>query len=53
MTSRQNMKHFKKFSYSKHHASERWDLEFGLDTTEKFENSRGEAELVFKFFRGV
>ena len=28
---------------------ERWDLEFGLNTTEKFENWRGEAEWVFKF----
>ena len=25
--------------YSKHHAAERWDLEFGSNTTEKFENS--------------
>ena len=29
----------KKTSYSKHHAAERWDLEFGSNTTEKFENS--------------
>ena len=29
---------FKKF-YSKHHAAERWDLEFGSNTAEKFENS--------------
>ena len=28
--------------YSKHHAAERWDLEFGSNTTEKIENSRGE-----------
>ena len=26
--------------YSKHHAAERWDLEFGSNTTEKIENSR-------------
>ena len=25
--------------YSKHHAAERWDLEFGSNSTEKFENS--------------
>ena len=39
--------------YSKHHAAERWDLEFGSNTNEKFENSWGEAEWVFKFFCGV
>ena len=25
--------------YSKHHAAERWDLEFGSNITKKFENS--------------
>ena len=24
--------------YSKHHSAERWDLEFGSNTTEKFQN---------------
>ena len=30
-----------------------WNLEFGSNTTEKFEISRGEAEWDFKFFCGV
>ena len=30
-----------------------WNLEFGSNTTEKFEISRGEAEWNFKFFCGV
>ena len=39
--------------YNKQHSAERWDLEFGSNTTEKIDNSWGEAEWVFKFFRGV
>ena len=30
--------------YSKHHAAERWDLEFGSNTTEKIENSLKKIE---------
>ena len=30
-----------------------WNLEFGSNTTDKFEISRGEAEWNFKFFCGV
>ena len=46
--------------YSKHHAAEGWDLEFGSNTTEKFqnslkkiENSQGAAKCVLKFFSEV
>ena len=32
--------------YSNQHAAESWDLEFGSNTTEKIENSRGEVMFV-------
>ena len=36
--------------YSKHHAAKRWDLVFGSNTTEKFENSLNFFKWVLKFF---
>ena len=41
-----NCGNFKLYFYSKHNAAKRWDLEFGSNTTEKFENSRSEAEFL-------
>ena len=34
--------------YSKHHAAERWDLEFDPNTTEKFENSLKNLNTQFR-----
>ena len=40
--------------YSKHHAAERWDLELGSNTTEKFQNSLKNVKTHSKFWgRGV
>ena len=51
------LEHFRYSIYhSNHHTAEMWDLEFGSNTTEKFQNSPKFFQIfqrVLKFFRGV
>ena len=39
------------YFYRKHHSAERWDLEFGSNTTEKFENSLKYLKTHWKIWK--